>query len=1066
MNSRFPLQHKRGVRRDGDFPEPRQGVLRRIRYWLNPGLALLLGCLGTTAAFSQSGGFLPSVSGIPVNRDFHVTHWNSKHGLPQNLVRAVLQTRDGYLWLGTQFGLARFDGNRFTVFDRYHTPGITNDAVTCLAEDPSGVLWIGTDAGLLKYEQGQFTAATPGGALPGRVVRSIYPAGNGAIWLTVDTAFVRIQGSEVASFSLKEVPRVRRFPFVHEDESGAIWVAGPDRLFRFNEAARHFDEVGLPGCPPQPSLWLFSKTDPKKVWVAAPDGLYESENGKWSYQGKPGGSREVDIALLFEDRTGALWIALHDGEIFRFGAGQMSRLDLPEIQDSAVNAIRDDREGNLWIGSDAGLLRLTPTQVRTFTRRDGLDDNMVWSVSEARDGGVWVSTRQGLNRLRDDVVVAYTIDRELGNSTAIRAVLEDSSGKVWLGRSGARLPPHSPVLRFQDGRFSEFKLGYPTNNWCRALFLDSSDRLWLATEDGVVCWHEGILRSYSRGDDSFYADVRAILVTRDGAVWLGSYGAGLRQIKDDRVKTYRTANGLSNDHAWAIHEDLDGVLWVGTEYGLNRLQNERFFAFSREHGLQENVINQILEDDFGNLWLSGLRGIYRIRRQDLNDVAEGRTNTCHVVAFGEAEGIENAETNGESQPAGCKTRDGRLWFPTQRGVVAINPKLSRDNRVPPPVIIEQVLADDEMILRQGLPVSKSAVDRDGGASRERIPHAPAEPALRLGPGRAHLVEIRYTANALTAPERVRFKYRLEGYDDEWHDAGDRRVAIYTNLRPREYRFQVIACNSHGYWNHTGAAFRFELAPHFYETWPFYVLCGGVAAAAIMAVLAIRLRFQHKFLKLEQEAELERVRARIAEDIHDDIGASLSQIAILSEVARGDLLDPRRAEPNVERISGIARQLVDSLSELVWATNPRNDTLDNMAAYFREYAANYFESTPIRCQLDFPPRLVHGTIPPEMRRALFLILKEALHNVLKHSGASEASVSLRFEPHHHRKSFAIEMRVVDNGRGLPAEGGRRFGNGLRNMNRRAESVKGRLEFDSSPGTGTRLRVSVPVRSEAN
>jgi signal transduction histidine kinase len=590
--------------------------------------------------------------------------------------------------------------------------------------------------------------------------------------------------------------------------------------------------------------------------------------------------------------------------------------------------------------------------------------------------------------------------------------------------------------------------------------------MWLATEDGVVCWRDGILKSYSRDRDSFYGNIRAILVTRDGDVWLGSYGAGLRQIKDDRIKTYGAADGLSNLHAWAICQDADGVLWAGTEYGLNRFENGRFFAFTREHGLQENVINQILEDDFGNLWLSGLRGIYRIRREELNHLAAGLTKALHVVAFGEAEGMENAETNGEGQPAGWKTRDGRLWFPTQKGVVAINPKLSRDNQVLPPVIIEQVLADDELVLRQGIPVDGKTTAHGRVSSVQRPPDAPGEATLTLGPGKAHLIEIRYTANALTAPERVRFKYRLEGYKEEWHDARDRRVAIYTNLRPGAYRFQVIACNSHGYWNETGAAFRFRVDPHFYETWPFYLICALLALAAIMAVLAIRLRLQRKFLRLGQQAELERVRARIAEDMHDDIGSSLSQIAILSEVARRDLLDPSRAEPNVERISGIARQLVDSLSELVWATNPRNDTLDNMAAYFREYAANYFEPTPIRCRLDFPPRRAGATIPPEIRRALFLILKEALHNIVKHSGASEASVSLRCERQNQHKALSIEMQVADNGRGFPAQGGRRFGNGLRNMNRRAESMKGHLEFESSPTEGTRLRVSVPIRSEAN
>jgi ligand-binding sensor domain-containing protein len=335
---------------------------------------------------------------------------------------------------------------------------MSNDTVTCLAEDASGTLWIGTDGGVLKYEHDEFTAGTPVGALPDGPVRSLYVTRAGAVWLIMNTAFVRIQGGELASFSPKDVPRLKPFSFVHEDESGAIWVAGPDRLFRFDEGAHQFVEDQLPGSPSQPSLCLFSRSHSGKVWVTTRDGLHERDAVHWSHYGRSAGL-SAEITLLFEDRTGALWMALHNGEVLRFSAGQASRLELPQIQGSTVNAIRDDREGNVWIASDAGLLRLTPTQVRTFTRRDGLEDNTVWSVSEARNGGVWAGTRQGLNWLRDDAVVAHTIDPSLGTSTAIRAVVEDASGTVWLGRSGNRLPPHSPVLLFRDGHFRNSRLG-------------------------------------------------------------------------------------------------------------------------------------------------------------------------------------------------------------------------------------------------------------------------------------------------------------------------------------------------------------------------------------------------------------------------------------------------------------------------------------------------------------------------------------------------------------------------------------------------------------------------------
>jgi signal transduction histidine kinase len=580
--------------------------------------------------------------------------------------------------------------------------------------------------------------------------------------------------------------------------------------------------------------------------------------------------------------------------------------------------------------------------------------------------------------------------------------------------------------------------------------------------------------SYPAEQDSFNGSIRAVHVARDGSLWLGSYDRGLRHLREGKLTTYDSRHQLASNSAWAIHEDPNGVIWVGTEHGLARIEHGKVTLFNRNHGLGESIVNQVLEDDVGDLWLSGLRGIYRVRRECLDDIAAGRTNFCHVVTVGESDGMESAETNGENQPAGCKTRDGLLWFPTIKGVVVIDPKGFRDNSRVPPVIIEQMRVDNEMLIRHGMPAREAP---DGRGATPAAGNALNEsPRFRLAPGRARVLEVHYTATSLTAPERVRFKYRLEGHDPDWQDAGNRRVAIYTNLRPGDYRFQVIACNNHGYWNDIGAGFSFSLAPHFYQTWPFWLGCALAVVLVAAAIQASRLRTQRQFLRLQQQAELGRVRARIAEDMHEDIGASLSQIAILSEVARRDLRDSRRAEPNVERISGIARRLVDSLSELVWATNPLNDTLDNMVAYFREYAANYFEPTAMECRLDFPADLPALPVPAETRRALFLGFKEALHNVVKHSGARIVEVGLRLSPMavgvtglgSRGSAGDIHLFVHDDGRGLPPrkEGeARRFGNGLRNMRRRLEAVGGATKFQSGPGQGTRVAFHVPLRKAA-
>jgi signal transduction histidine kinase len=367
----------------------------------------------------------------------------------------------------------------------------------------------------------------------------------------------------------------------------------------------------------------------------------------------------------------------------------------------------------------------------------------------------------------------------------------------------------------------------------------------------------------------------------------------------------------------------------------------------------------------------------------------------------------------------------------------LDPARLLDNDPPPPVVIEQVVADDRIIFGDG------------------APQAEAVPAVHhLPPGRGRVLEIRYTASSFRAPEKIQFKYRLEHSDSEWHvDNRNRRAALYTNLKPGAYRFQVFACSSQGVWNSAGDSFAFTLAPFFYQTETFYIACSVLLVALALGIQAFRLNVQRRLLRLEQEAALQRERARIARDMHDDLGANLTQIAILSEVTTRDWSHLDRAKSNVEKISATARKLVDNISELVWATNPGNDTLDNLAAYFREYAASYFEGTAIRCHLDFPPAVPPIPVSSEMRRALFLVLKEAIQNAVKHSAANQVDISLSYAPPE------LRLSLRDNGRGFNVESVSRFSNGLQNMRRRVEAVQGFLEIQSSQGAGTSLEVRV-------
>ena len=438
------------------------------------------------------------------------------------------------------------------------------------------------------------------------------------------------------------------------------------------------------------------------------------------------------------------------------------------------------------------------------------------------------------------------------------------------------------------------------------MYQDREGRTWVATGQGVACWEGDRWQCFSTTNGLSCGDVRVIYQDRQGSLWFGTFGGGLNRLRAGTFTSYRTDRGDHNNRAWWIHEDVDGVFWVGSEDGLNRFVppgpddssgagtvrvgadpnasqrsgprttgEERFFTFTTQQGLQENVVNNVQEDDDGFLWLSGLHGIYRISRNRLNEVAAGRRAEVECMTFGEADGMLSSECNGgDNQPAGCKDPRGRIWFPTAQGLVMIDPKLAPATGVPPPVVIEQVRANRRIVFGddEGNNLANGALS--GAGSEGAAPRAASSPSgvVRFAAGKGRALEIRYTATSFAAPDRVRFKYRLEGYERDWvFDDQNRRVAFYTNLRPGAYSFHVSACDSHGCWNQADARFSFFVAPYFWETWPFYLLAGALVLTAALGLHEGRIRRMRAIERLEQDRALAEERTRIARDLHDQIG---------------------------------------------------------------------------------------------------------------------------------------------------------------------------------------------------
>ncbi|MDB6034313.1 MAG: putative Two component regulator propeller domain protein, partial [Verrucomicrobiales bacterium] len=675
----------------------------------------------------------------------------------------------------------------------------------------------------------------------------------------------------------------------------------------------------------------------------------------------------------------------------------------------------------------------------TRTTRDGLAGNNVLSVCEGADGTIWVGGNGGLSRIRNDHVVPMKGEEPLPEVTA-RCLWPLPDGAVWLAKPG-----HG-VFEFRD----RFILRIPPTDLpdtlIDALYEDRAGRRWIGTPRGVAVFKDGtIIARYTKATGQPLQDVRCILEDHDQNMWFGTQGRGLIRLRAGRFDAFTTRDGLSNDRVWALHEDKQGTLWIGTEDGLSRWKAGKLFSFTTKHGLMENAILCILEDELGYVWLSGLRGIYRLKREQLNAVADRGAEGVDVASFGTTDGMESSEANGEHQPAGWKARDGRLWFPTTCGVVLIDPKTIPTNEVPPLVAIEQVRADDEIIFG------------DGGHS----PNA----ALNLAPGRARVLEVRYTANSMSAPERVRFKYNLEPAAPEWHDAGGQRVAFFTNLRPGKYTFRVKACNQNGAWNSQPASFAFSVAPFFWQTWPFYVFCAAAASLAGLGLHHRRVTMLRRFDHLQREQALQNERARIARDLHDDLGANLTGIALKADLAQRHVDAPQSI--HLADIAAGARALVDNMRGTVWALNPRHDTLESLARFLAQQVEDFVTGAGLRCRLELPDTFPEMTVPSPVRYQIHLVVKEALHNSVKHARASEIRFSLDVN------GEALCVRIADDGIGfnpqspqLSTSNGQpsgHGGHGLSNMRQRIENLGGQWHLKSAAGQGASITIYIPKKS---
>ena len=975
---------------------------------------------------------------------FTVDVFGTARGLPSSAVLAVTQTRDGYLWVGTPNGLARFDGAQFAVFDENNTPGLDSSQIRRLYEDRQTNLWVATEnGGVNLVKQGKVTSVDVARGGPAGRLMSICEDRSGAVLLYSDSGQLsRYRDGKVDVWRAGSGNLSTCWALITED-SDRLWVGTDTSLVALNPIPVVTDDVS----PIRLNFLLASKRG--GYWRLANGRIQKCKGNQVERDlGAYPWNSTLTIVAACEDLDGNLVVGTYGDGVYWFDAeGKATRVSRAEgLSHSSVLSLTVDREGCLWVGTNGG--GLNRVRRKFFGVLEAAAGSVVQSVCEDGQGGLWI----GYNDNRVDHWTGGEAKpfRILPGSLA----MDVSPGLVWnvksvfVGRNQGTLggnwvlagtwsagPPR--LFQLEAGRFERLKnLPPDLDQKVSAIFQDQAGRLWLGTQDGLLRLDD--MKRFTTRDGLSANDVRALAEDRDGNLWVGTEGGGLNRLRDGHFTGFTKTNGLPSNSIKAAEVDTDGVLWVATSGGLARFHGGKWTSYSKKEGLVSNSLGYLLEDGHGYLWIGSNAGLMRLKKEELNRFAEDKTVTISCRVYGEPDGLPTGECTSGSQPGAARSQDGTLWFPTIHGLASLDPARLSLNTNPPPVMIESVLVAGELQNRETL---RSAPPRE----------------ITIPPGKEGL-EIRFASLNLAAPDKGRFKYLLEGYEATPKERpGNVREASYSKLPPGQYRFQVTACNEDNVWSKEFATLSIKVLPPFWRTWWFLSLTSlcllGMIVGSVHYVSTQRL--QRQLAALRQKEALEKERARIARDIHDQVGASLTQLSLLAELVESDKYHPAEVEAHAKQIEQTALETTRALDEIVWTVNPSNDTLDGLITYVCKYAQEYLALAQLRYRLEVPPQLPSIPISPELRHNVFLAAKEAVNNVVKHSEAKAAWLRLRLEP----GRFTLE--IEDNGRGLAPGAADKGRNGLRNMRKRLEDVGG--EFSITPGVegGTRVSLTAPL-----
>ncbi|MGD1032382.1 MAG: two-component regulator propeller domain-containing protein, partial [Opitutaceae bacterium] len=940
--------------------------------------------------------------------------------LTENSVNTVLQDPQGYLWLATLTGLARFDGRKFEEFPLPDAMRDSGENIRALAqEDPSTLVMLPASGGIIRLRECQFVRHPADAAVRGRQLEQLFVEPDGALWMG-DTRgdILRWRSGVLTAFGANDGIGKSLVGFsVATDAQGRTWVAQGDFLGWFEDGKL----VRYPGSPG--TLLVIARARDGGIWISAAERLLKMETGRIATLSEAPewpSARDV-VERLFEDSRGVLWVATRRNGLFQFAEGQVRATP---TQQQVLSWVAEDSEHGIWVASKGGgIARLQRQKFVMIRPGSDQDDVASTAICEDRTGAMWCANRDGgVFRYFGGVVQRVHLPVSEPSFYA-NCVCPDADGNIWVGSK-------SGLYRVAAGDPLTLELIAPDLKDIHVLYFSRKGELWIGSENKrLLRFRGGKFEDIMADQGSPEKVVSAMTETVDGTLWIALQNEIYAYIGGHLVR--QSANdGLPGEHISALYGDSTGALWIGTARGLLRVKGGRLTIFTQANGLPNDRIKQMLEDDHGIFWLSSPRGFFRVSRTDLEAVADGRLSTVPAATFGPEEGLTGQTPVYNCQPDTWRGSDNRLWFCTQDGVIGIDASSVSLQLPPPPVYIDQVLVDGR------------AVDRSG---------------LRLSTGQ-HRLAFYFSSPSFAAPEKVLLRYRLVGFDNGWTETVPDQEASFAGLPAGRYTLEVAASDPYGIWRGgIGASLSFAVTPMWWDTWWARMLALGAFTGFVVWVARYT---SHRLLKrrlkrIEQEHALEKERARIARDLHDELGGSLTQITLLADRLRRRAVKPEQ-EPGLRQLVRKTRQLAGDLESIIWTVNPRNNSLDRLVRFTREFSEHFFRDTAIDCAVLGVEEIPARRITPEVQHHLLSATKEALNNVLKHSQAGSVAVEFRLS----QEIFTTVIR--DDGVGFnPEASENKERNGLSNMRSRLREIGGILDIRSSPGLGAELSWSVPL-----